>query len=122
MASTPRDSPRCGRIGYFLVGNLAALALTVGPATGAGLGAAFSELRRRDGRHPEIWLCLPALAAVLVADLSGLSKGEVERIWLPFVPWLMLGAAALPRRGVRGWLTAQVGLTLAIQAWLVTPW
>ena len=27
-------------------------------------------------------------AAILIADLSGLSKAEVERIWLPFAVWL----------------------------------
>jgi hypothetical protein len=37
-----------------------------------------------------------AVAAVVVADLSGLSKGEVERIWLPFAPWVTTAAAALP--------------------------
>ncbi len=33
---------------------------------------------------------------VIVADASAMSKGEVERIWLPFVPWLTLSFALLP--------------------------
>ena len=27
-----------------------------------------------------------------------MSKAEVERIWLPFVPWLLLSTALLPER------------------------
>ena len=27
-----------------------------------------------------------------------MSKAEVERIWLPFVPWLLLSLALLPER------------------------
>ncbi|MEX2459333.1 MAG: hypothetical protein WD770_10160 [Actinomycetota bacterium] len=102
--------------GYFLVANLAALALAVGPAVAAGL----ARLRDRG-----LWLLAGgALAAVVLADLSGLSKGEVERIWLPFMPWLVLACAALGRGGRggggsrRGWLGAQAGLALVVQiAW-----
>ena len=45
-----------------------------------------------------------ALLAVVLADLSGMSKAEVERIWLPFLPWVMLATAALPvgRAGADG--------------------
>ena len=39
-----------------------------------------------------------AAAIVLAADLSQMSKAEVERIWLPFVPWLLISSALLPRR------------------------
>ena len=35
---------------------------------------------------------------VVVADLSLMSRAEVERIWLPFVPWLLVGCALLPDR------------------------
>jgi hypothetical protein len=99
---------------YFaLAGNPAALALAAGPAAAAGLAAL------RDRR---LWLLAgAAAAAVLAADLSGLSVGEVERIWLPFVPWLVLGTAALGGRA-RPWLAAQVAAGLVLQAWLVTPW
>lgn len=98
---------------YFaLAGNPAALALATGPAVAAGLALA----RRRS-----IWLLpLGAVAAVAVADISLLSKGEVERIWLPFVPWLALATGALGPS--RRWVAAQVGLALVLQAWLVTPW
>ena len=63
--------------------------------------------RRRPGDRRSAWRgCATArlwllvgggLAAVAIADLSGMSKGEVERIWLPFLPWVLLAAAALPQ-------------------------
>jgi hypothetical protein len=40
---------------------------------------------------------LAALAAVVVADLTGLSKAEVERLWLPFAVWLVVPCALLLR-------------------------
>ena len=63
-------------------------------------------------------LPLTALAAVTLADLSQLSRGEVERIWLPFAVWI--GAAAVGDR--RPWLAAQAATGLVVQAALVSPW
>ena len=78
--------------------------------------------RLRDRRS---WLLVGGgLAAVALADLSGMSKAEVERIWLPFVPWLLLAAAALARlRRQRRWLAGQAALAIAAsQAVVATPW
>jgi hypothetical protein len=69
-----------------------------------------------------IWLPLAALAAVLLADLSGLSKAEVERIWLPFAVWLPAGAALLPAGDRRGWLAVQATTALLINHLLLTVW
>jgi hypothetical protein len=68
-----------------------------------------------------VWL-LPilALAAVLIANLSGLSNGEVERIWLPFVPWITVLCALLPRATL--WLTIHVLAALSLQLFLHSPW
>ncbi len=111
----------------FLVISLAAFALAVGPAVAAGLARL-----RVSGRRPRetglarlrvsgLWpLVGGALVALLAADLSGMSKGETERIWLPFAPWLLVATAAL--RGSRGWLAAQVGLALALQVGVRSPW
>jgi len=98
----------------FLLIDLAALALATGPALAGGL----ARLRGSAAR------VLPggALVAVALADLSGLSRGETERIWLPFVPWLLTATAALPARRQRGWLAAQVALALALQVGIRTPW
>ena len=60
---------------------------------------------------------------MVLADLSGMSKAEVERIWLPFLPWILLATAALPRR--RGLLVAamgaQAGSAIVIQLAIETP-
>lgn len=97
---------------YFVVANLAALAVSIGPAAVGGLAV----VRRR----PAAPLVAGGLAAVVIADVSGFSKGEVERIWLPFVPWLVVGAANLssPRR----WLAGSAGVAILVQLWLRTPW
>ncbi|HET9140314.1 helix-turn-helix transcriptional regulator [Actinophytocola sp.] len=63
-----------------------------------------------------------AALAVLAATLSGLSKAEVERIWLPFTVWLVAGAALLPAPGRRGWLAAGVVLALVMNHVLLTNW
>ena len=94
--------------GYFLVANLAGLAIALGPA----IGPAVARLRDR-----RLWLLAGgAFASVVIADLSGLSKGEVERIWLPFMPWLLIATAAFgSAEERRGWLAAQAAFGLAIQ-------
>jgi hypothetical protein len=65
-------------------------------------------------------LTLAGLAAILLADATGLSKAEVERIWLPFTVWLVVPCALLPRP--RCWLAAQAGLALAVNHLLLTAW
>jgi hypothetical protein len=98
---------------YFLFANIAAFAVTLGPAPVGGLALV------RDRR---LWVLLgAALVAMAAADLSGLSKGEVERIWLPFWPWVAIAAAALETR-LRWWLAAQAGLAITLQTFLRTPW
>ncbi|MET8682851.1 hypothetical protein ABZV77_01430 [Streptomyces sp. NPDC004732] len=65
-------------------------------------------------------LVLTAFLALLIADLSGMSKAETERIWLPFALWLLPACAFLPRR--RPWLAAQAALALSINHLLLTGW
>lgn len=105
------------RPGLYLTvaGNPAALALATGPAVAAGLAAALA--RMRSAWRPAL-LPAAALAAVAAADLSQMSRGEVERIWLPFVPWLALAAPG----DRRGWLAGQVAVGLALQSSLASPW
>ncbi|GAC1419955.1 MAG: glycosyltransferase family 39 protein [Actinomycetota bacterium] len=111
-----RIDPRIGNTVFFMVSNIAAFALALGPAAAAGLA------RLRDART---WLLVGGgMAAALLADLSGLSKGETERIWLPFGIWVLLAASALSptMRARRGWLAAQVTVGLLIQIIVQTPW
>lgn len=101
---------------YFVIANLAALAVALGPA----VWVAVVRLRDR-----ALWVLVGAgLGAIVIANLSGLSKAEVERIWLPFMPWLIAatGAAFVSSRSRRGWLLAQVGWALALQMVVLSPW
>jgi hypothetical protein len=101
---------------YFLVNNLSAWALAIGPAVAAGMALL------RDRRT---WILVGGgLAAVVLAELSGLSEGEVERIWLPFTVWVVVAAAALdPRwRSSRVFLALQASSTLALVALIETYW
>ncbi len=105
---------------YWLWGDLAALGFSAGPLLGAGIGR-LAALR---GRADRVVLLLAgsALAAVVAADLSLMSKAEVERIWLPFVPWLTLSLVLLPERWRRWGLGAQLVTALLVQHLLYTSW
>lgn len=103
---------------YFVWANLAAAAFAAGPAVLAGVRRLAASPRALPAGAA--LLTAGALAALLLADLSGLSKAEVERIWLPFVVWLVVPCALLPRP--RAWLTAQAGLALAVNHLLLTVW
>ncbi|MBQ1100776.1 hypothetical protein KBY55_33115 [Streptomyces sp. b94] len=113
--------------GYWVWANLACTVLIVGLATVAGLRRTAGVLVRRrrddavsaeDGRLA--FLVAAGLLALLVADLSGMSKAETERIWLPFALWLLPACAFLGRP--RGWLAAQAALALLINHLLATGW
>ncbi|MFE6618169.1 hypothetical protein [Streptomyces sp. NPDC057740] len=113
--------------GYWVWANLACAVLITGLATAAGLRRTGAVLvRRRDsafGRTAEARLALlvsAALLALLVADLSGMSKAETERIWLPFAVWLLPACAFLTRP--RAWLAAQAVLALLLNHLLLTGW
>ncbi len=101
---------------YFLLANLAAFAIAIGPAT----VVALTRLRR----NPLAVLVGAAVAAVLLADMSGMSKAEVERIWLPFVPWVMAAGAVLATqvRSTRVWLTIQASGALLLAVAIRSPW
>jgi hypothetical protein len=70
--------------------------------------------------------------AVVFAVASGLSRGEVERSWLPFFPWLLVPAVAPARRPAPGepdagptpYLLVAVGAAgaIVIEAVLRTTW
>jgi hypothetical protein len=119
----------------FLVLNLGAWALALGPATVAGL----ARLRDRS-----LWaLAGGGLAAAAIANLSGLSEGEVERIWLPFGLWVLPAAVSLATPApspelvskehsglcslltssrTRLWLAAQIATALVIVGCVRTQW
>jgi len=120
---------------YWVWANLAAMLLSAGLVTGPALRrtiAAALPARRgetdsavaggwlRAAAQPAILLPLMAAVAIVAADLSGLSKAEVERIWLPFVVWLLVATAHLPARTHRWWLAGQAATALAVNHLLLT--
>ncbi len=110
---------------YWLWGNLAALLVCAGPLLGAGLAHAAAAGRsawRQGSERVALLLIGSTATAVLVADLSRMSKAEVERIWLPFVPWLLVSLALLPPRWRRWGLGLQLATALAVQQLLYTSW
>lgn len=116
---------------YWIWADLAAFAISTGPIAGAGVATAVSasaEWMRRTGRaasRPDVVavvVCLAAVAAVLLADASQMSRAEVERIWLPFVPWVLVGTALLSPRWQRAGLAAQVVFALLVEHLVKTGW
>ena len=107
---------------YFTLSNAAVLLIAVGPAALAGI----IRLRER-----ALWLLVAGvLVAAATSTASQYSKGEVERIWLLFFPWIMLAAAPLAdpcttthgTLRLRTWLTIQATIAILLQAALVTKW
>ncbi|WP_159001459.1 hypothetical protein [Streptomyces sp. SBT349] len=118
---------------YFVWANLAVQVASVGLATVAGLRrtavAGSSALRAARGRRPAggeraalVVLVAGGAVAMLAADLSGMSKAETERIWLPFAVWLLPATALLPPGRARWWLTAQAATALTVNHLWLTRW
>ncbi|WP_245717947.1 hypothetical protein [Nocardia miyunensis] len=129
---------------YWIWGNLAATVCSVGLAAAAalhrvvrgvlpGVGVPASEisvrgrawrawLRWQSGVDPAALLAAAGVLAIVAADLSGLSKAETERIWLPFDMWVLAGTALLPVRQARIWLTLQAVAALSLNHLLMTNW
>jgi len=55
-----------------------------------------------------------------------MSKGEVERIWLPFVPWVVIATCALANRRtlerVRPYLWLQMATTVVVGVTIWSQW
>jgi hypothetical protein len=108
---------------YWSWADLAALVCSAGLLAGAGVAQVVA--RRRDtGPQARIAVRLTGAAALTIglADASQMSRAEVERIWLPFVPWLLLGCAMLPPRWRRRGLALQVVSALLLQHLLRPAW
>ncbi len=110
---------------YWLWADLGALAFSAGPLAGSGIAALIASggrLLRDPFSRVLVWLSGAGVAMVVAADLSMMSKAEVERIWLPFVPWVLLACALLPERWRRRGLVLQIGVALVVQHLLFTGW
>ncbi|WP_197289629.1 hypothetical protein [Saccharothrix sp. NRRL B-16348] len=98
---------------YWVWANLAAAVFACGFAPFAARWRKLPETARG-----AVTLAAAAAVAILVADVSGLSKAEVERIWLPFTVWLVV---LVPDRR-RLWLAAQAVTALAVNHLLLGDW
>jgi hypothetical protein len=103
---------------YWAWGNFATLTISAGLAVWAGLPGAATALRRRE---PVAVLIAAALGTVVLATLTGMSKAEVERIFLPFTLWIAMAPAFLPERWRWQALASQVVIAIAVQCLLIIP-
>ena len=102
-------------------------ATTAGPAgttttARPTLAARVPALLDRLAIPPAGWMALAGATAILVATATGLSKSETERIWLPFMLWLVPLTAWLPVRHQRAWLVAAAAWTVAVSVVFRTTW
>ncbi|MEO9325391.1 hypothetical protein ABFT23_18005 [Nocardioides sp. C4-1] len=112
---------------YWVWANLGALLVSAGPVVGVGVACAVPRVRATvrgavGERRTAVLLSLGAAVSLLVATLSGMSKSEVERIWLPWVPWLLVSAVLLPERWRRPALAVQVATAIVLQQTVFTQW
>jgi hypothetical protein len=108
---------------YWNWADLAALVCSAGLMLGAGLGGLLAR-RHEEGRDVRVVTRLSGTTALVVAlaDASQMSRAEVERIWLPFVPWLLLSCALLPDRWRRWGLVLQAVSALVLAHLLHEAW
>ena len=110
---------------YWMWGDLAAVAFSAGPLVGAAVGQLLAGARgylRSPTTRALALLSGAGVAMMLLADLSQMSRAEVERIWLPFVPWVLLACGLLPEAWRRRGLGLQIGFALVVQHLLFTGW
>ncbi len=98
---------------YSFLADFAVLAVLTGPAT------AVAAARRAAGSTA--LLPASALVAVLSLAAAGVTRLEVERIWLPFAPWLLVLTLSLTTR-VRGWLAVNAAVALVFQTAVLGGW
>ncbi|GAA2584203.1 hypothetical protein SMC26_02685 [Actinomadura fulvescens] len=110
---------------YFLVADFAVLAILVGPAVAHALPSSLASVvraaRARTAPPAPGLLAGAALLGTLALALSGVTRGEVERIWVPYAAWIVV-AAARHTPPSRGWLAAQAVTALAVQALVLSEW
>ena len=104
---------------YWAWADIAAWTFTVGLVVWAAFPYAARAFRQRNVLAQ---LAAAALLTIVVATASGMSKAEVERIFLPFTIWIVALPALLPRRWHRPLLLVQMFTGLAAELLLLTRW
>lgn len=98
---------------YSFLADFAVLAVLTGPATAAAAA--------RRPRGATLVLAAASLLAVLSLAAAGVTRLEVERIWLPFAPWIVLLTVSLMGR-LRIWLALNAAVALTFQALVLGGW
>lgn len=109
---------------YFSFSNIAVVGVVIGPMTCVALAWAA---RAWSSRRALVLVLGGFVGAIVVANLSGMSKAEVERIWLPFTLPLLAAGSVLwfgkrPLLTARVALTVQVAMAIALQSVLKFYW
>lgn len=104
---------------YWVWADIAAWTFTVGLAVWAVFPSLPAAVKRR---NPVAVFASAMLLSIFVATLTGMSKAEVERIWLPFTVWIVVLPVLLPNRWQRPLLLSQVVLALVVQHLLLKAW
>jgi hypothetical protein len=112
---------------YFVYANLAAWLISCSPLLAIGIVrsiAALSRARQTPWMQDRVVavLTLSGVLAALLANLSGLSKAETERIWLSFGVIAYSGLALLRGRTAAWALVASATWALLVSHLLNTGW
>lgn len=104
---------------YWVWADIAAWTFTAGLAVWAAFPAAATAFRQR---NVAAQLATAALLTIGFAAISGMSKAETERIFLPFTIWIVALPMLLPARWHRPLLLSQVVIGLGVEQLLLTRW
>ena len=112
---------------YFIYANFAAWLVACSPLLAVGIVRSITTLARgRAGPWTQdgiaALLALYGVLAALIANVSGLSKAEAERIWLSFGVIAYSGLALLPGRSARWALVGSATWALLVNHLLNTGW
>lgn len=112
---------------YFIWANVAAWLISCSPLLAVGIVRAVTVVSRwwREGWSQDRVVALVALGgllAALVADISGMSKAETERIWLTFGVITYSSLALLRGREARQALVGAAACALLVNHLLDTGW
>ncbi len=80
---------------YFqwVPGNFVAFFFLLGPATTVlFLRNLWKKIQTKNAKRAGFFISLAAAASFVLVNLTGLTLGEAERIWLFMVPWFLTGA------------------------------
>ena len=106
---------------YFVFANVGAWLIACSPMLAVGIGRAVLAVRDRVDL-PVALVCLSGVAAAAIADLSGMTKAETERIWLSYGTIAYAGLALLRGRAARWALLGAAGTAIVINHLFATGW